>query len=216
LGRTKPSSDRRFESAGKTLVRNLWLKYAYKLAKEVNRPINLLALASDDFSDIIPFFSITNNIIIIENNLQHYNQKKNWLNYNKEISKKITLLGPFDIHDHLISIHKNFDSNNIQYDLINLDYCSHYSPKVVHTLYTIISGELLLPNGYLFITLSRISANNKQPNLATKILAKSFERVNHQLLTDVNLFGKFPKIIKEFPVNYKNKNCEMHSFGLQF
>lgn len=204
--KTKEEEEDRYETNEKSIIRENWNTELFNLSTKLNKPLSLLVLAHNSFSDVLPLLSFSH-IQVVENIPDSYKKKRKWLKYNHEYADKIKLAGPMDVYRYLTSIEGQ------QFDAINLDYCSHYNPKVVHALWTILSKKLLNPQGLLFITLACHTSATQRPELENKLLVRSYERMLQQIDIDLNLFGYKAENLSGFPVKYVNETCPMLSLG---
>lgn len=201
------SGDHRiFESSGKLQSRELWYSYSKKLARINNRPLNFLWLANNELTDILPLLNISANIIIPDHNK------------NNRIAKKeaISLLNLNNVY--IIESIEEAIKLPIVFDVINLDFCSHFGKDTFVTLDKLFNELVLAENTLLFAVFSKSGLKsllqNRFPNYQR--LAGTIPEINWWMdkLFKINNLKASP--INSFPFEYTvigKKANKMFSFG---
>lgn len=204
----------RYDTIGKIDSRILWCQHSNELAQLLQRPLSLLGLSNDSFTEIQGMFDILSTAWVPEYEEEHLRAKQRFLAAHLGYDEIIQLVPqPESIAKFVLDCHQWIGTHPRSFDIALLDYCTHLSPHVESTIGTMFRGNVLKDGGLLFLTVSKIARANRNSSLSTKNLARTPARVTQQIEADARLEGRALTSLEGFPFSYMNGTCEMFSFG---
>lgn len=203
-------SHEQYESDGKSRSRLRWHEESTALAVSLGRPLKAFWLSNNEFSDLVSVSGLFSRVFVPENNATNYPAKKRTLEALGTTPIRISDR-PMEAFEYLQEL-RAYDPD-LTFDVVNLDYCIHFSAGVEHTLGYLIRSGLVRHDTLLFMTVSTISAANKNPLLHNKNIARGLLRVNELAVEELSREQASTTSLAAFPFRYKNRNASLLSFG---
>ena len=203
----------RYASVGKHYNRNRWRWFCADLSYREGRTLDALWLSGDQFEDLAAMSHLFRHVLVPEVLPKSYLAKKQYLRTRPNLAHLIDQ--PQKAQSVLTTI-QQCARNGDSFDVVNLDYCTHFCPDTERTISALLRGHVLRDDGYVFMTVAKSSHRNRFGTSNEKVLAYNSGRIEEQIRAEVQSAGWNVQTLAGYPKPYQGRgvrDCQMLSFG---